>query len=43
MQGYVNELIVPSISSPVQSTIKLKSVAPFSVGCAVDDNVKDKE
>jgi hypothetical protein len=39
----VNELIVPSISNPEHSTQKLKSVAPFSLGCAEDDDVMDKE
>jgi len=43
IQRYVNEIIVPSISNPVHSTPKLKSVAPFSLGSANDDDVKDKE
>jgi hypothetical protein len=43
IQIYVNELIVSSISNPEQRVTKLRSVAPFSLGCAEDDDVKDKE
>jgi hypothetical protein len=39
----VTELLVPSISNPVQSTPVLKIVAPFSLGFAEDDDVKDKK
>jgi len=39
----VSELIVPGISNPVQRTPKLKNLAPFSLGCAEDDDGKDEE
>jgi hypothetical protein len=39
----VNEIIVPNISNPVHGTPELESVAPFLLGSAKNDDMKDKE